>query len=147
MQSDMIALLIEGSSRWCKMLPNSVIANTVFLRDTPSDNVSAYVQVALMSPERLEHSRNDVQQPEQSWNQSIETRRPGAAMKVARTWSAALVLLISLIAASAELSSVDRRVSRRAKRDRIFSRTLSDHSSSMPHGFYTRSTDVGCLPP
>ena len=65
-------------------------------------------------------------------------------MKVARTWTAALVLLSSLLAATAELSSADRRVSRRARRDRIFSRTLSDHSSSMPHGFYTRSTDVSC---
>ena len=67
-------------------------------------------------------------------------------MKVARTWTGALVLLLSLLAASAELLSADRRVSRRARRDRIFSRTLSDHSSSMPHGFYTRSTDVSRQP-
>ena len=67
-------------------------------------------------------------------------------MKVARTWTAAVVLLLSLLVASAELLSADRRVSRRARRDRIFSRTLSDHSSSMPHGFYTRSTDVSRQP-
>ena len=67
-------------------------------------------------------------------------------MKVARTWTAALVLLLCLLSASADLLSADRRVSRRGRRDRIFSRTLSDHSSNMPHGFYTRSTDVSRRP-
>ena len=58
-------------------------------------------------------------------------------MKVARTWTAALVLLFSLLAATAELSSADRRVSRRARRDRIFSRdafrSLQQHAAWLLH--------------
>lgn len=57
-----------------------------------------------------------------------------------------LVLLAELSSGEALGSAEERKVSRRPRRDHVFSRTLSDHSSSMPHGFYSRSTDVSLLP-
>lgn len=39
------------------------------------------------------------------------------------------------------------RVHRRPRKDQSMGRTLADHSSSLPPGFYKRSVDVRVLPP
>lgn len=114
-------------------------------------NILDVLQGLWMPSEADERSSSGAEQsergsPELYHGGNSSTRSEGRAGKAAMTL---LVLLLNLLAVSGEAPASGglRRVPRRGRRDHAFSRTLSDHSSSsMPHGFYSRSSDVSAVP-
>lgn len=104
-----------------------------------------YCKSFVMFPDTLNHSSSQREQRQLSCGGHGCKRNACDCMRAATV----VLLLIGVLTAleTAVAAAADTKVSRRGRRDHAFSRTLSDHSSgSMPHGFYSRSSEVSDPP-
>jgi len=95
----------------------------------------------MMFPDTLNHHSGQREQRQLSCVDHGCKKNACGCMRAATVVLLLLGVLTALETAAA--AAADTKVSRRGRRDHAFSRTLSDHSSgSMPHGFYSRSSEV-----
>lgn len=96
----------------------------------------------MMFPDTLNHHSGQREQRQLSCVDHGCKKNACGCMRAATVVLLLLGVLTALETAAAA-AAAHTKVSRRGRRDHAFSRTLSDHSSgSMPHGFYSRSSEV-----